>query len=110
MSLGEKWKEAGKGMGESFSGLGKSIVKSAKVGVDNLAGEAPVDENGEKKESGLKENWKGVGRSFKHTGSALGKAFAGTAKKVVDEVDDAVNGDETSEGNEEKEHAETDTE
>lgn len=91
MSLKDKWKDAGKGMGESFSGLGKSIVKSAKVGVDNLAGEAPVDENGEKVESGLKENWKAVGKSFGHTGSALGKAFVGTAKKVVDEVDEAVN-------------------
>ena len=101
MSLGEKWKDAGKGMGESFSGLGKSIIKSAKVGVDNLAGEAPVDENGEKIDSGLKENWKTVGKSFKKTGSSLGKAFAGTAKKVVDEVDEAVNDDSPKEKNKE---------
>jgi len=97
MSLKDKWKKAGKGMGESFSGLGKSIVKSAKVGVDELNGEHPKDEDGNPVDTGLKENWKAVGKSFGDTGAALGKAFAGTAKKVTDELDEAVNGDEQAE-------------
>lgn len=95
MSLRDEWAKAGKGMGKSFSGLGKSIVKSAKVGVDELNGEHPTDENGNPVGTGLKENWKDVGKTFGNTGKALGKAFAGTAKKVTDNLDEVVNGSDS---------------
>ncbi len=91
MSLKDNWKEAGKGLGKSFAGLGKSIVKSAKVGVDAALDETPADQ------TGLKEAWSDVGHSFGDTGKSLGKAFAGTAKKVVDAVDDEI--DDATKGN-----------
>ena len=96
MSLKDNWKEAGKGLGKSFAGLGKSIVKSAKVGVDAALDETPAEER-EPKETGLKEAWSDVGHSFGDTGKSLGKAFAGTAKKVVDAVDDEI--DDATKGN-----------
>lgn len=85
MSLKDNWKETGKGIGTSFASLGKSIVKSAKVGVD-----AVLNEDQEKQENtGLKESWTEVGHNFGHAGKALGKAVVGTAKKVADSIDDA---------------------
>ena len=83
MSVKDNWKEAGKGIGHSFAGLGKSIVKSVKVGVDKAASDEPTGE------TGLKQSWSEVGHSFGHAGKALGKAAASTVKKVTDEVDEA---------------------
>lgn len=89
MSVKDDWKNTGKGFGKSFTGLGKAIIKSAKVGInklyDNTSGEEK-DPN-EPKETGLRESWSEVGHSFGYTGKSLGKAAAGTAKKVVDSID-----------------------
>ena len=88
MSVKDNWKATGKGLGKSFAGLGKSIVQSAKVGMDRANGDVPLDEDGNPKQTNLKESWSKVGHSFGETGKSLGKAAAGTAKKVVDKVDD----------------------
>lgn len=88
MSLKDDWKDAGKGIGKSFAGLGKSIIKSVKVGVDRVT----EDENAEKVESesktSLREDWSAVGHSFGRAGKSLGKAAAGTVKKVADAIDE----------------------
>ena len=34
MALKDEWKQTGKGLGHAFRDLGKSIIKSAKYGVD----------------------------------------------------------------------------
>ena len=34
MSLRDEWKQTGKDLGHAFQGLGKSIVRSVKTGVD----------------------------------------------------------------------------
>lgn len=86
MSLKDNWKDTGKGLGKSFAGLGKSIVKSVKVGADKLLDEEPKDENGNVKPTNLKESWSEVGHSFGSTGKSLGKSVSGTAKKVTDKI------------------------
>ena len=82
MSLKDEWKNTGKGIGKSFAGLGKSIVKSAKVGIDAVLDEKPA-EGEEKKPTGLKESWSEVGHSFGETGKSLGRAAKGTARRAV---------------------------
>ena len=91
MSVKDNWKDTGKGLGKSFSGLGRSIVKSVKVGAEKILDEEPRDENGNVIPEGLKESWSEVGHDFGKTGKSLGKAVAGTAKKVakkIEEVDE----------------------
>ena len=46
MGLKDNWKDVGKGLGKSFAGLGKSIVKSVKEGANRATGDEPLDENG----------------------------------------------------------------
>ena len=92
MSLKDDWKDTGKGIGKTFAGLGKSIAKSVKVGLDAATDETPVDENGKPLPNGLRESWTEVGHSFGTTGKSLGRAAAGTAKKVIDKVDEAADG------------------
>lgn len=43
--LKNSWKETGKGLGQAFAGLGKSIVKSAKAGIDKADQWADRDKN-----------------------------------------------------------------
>ena len=88
MSVKDNWKNTGKGLGKSFAGLGKSIVKSVKVGADKLLDEEPKDEEGNVKPTNLKESWSEVGHSFGNTGKSLGKAVSGTAKKVAQKIDE----------------------
>lgn len=88
MSVKDNWKNTGKGLGKSFAGVGKSIVKSVKVGADKILDEEPKDENGNVKPTGLKESWSEVGHNFGKTGKSLGKAVSGTAKKVAKKIDE----------------------
>ncbi len=88
MSVKDNWKNTGKGLGKSFAGVGKSIVKSVKVGADKILDEEPRDENGNVKPTGLKESWSEVGHNFGKTGKSLGKAVSGTAKKVAKKIDE----------------------
>ena len=70
MSIRDGWKEAGKGIGKSFAGLGKAILKSAKVGVDKALDEDPSDNKGG---TGLSQSWSEVGHDFGKAGVSLGK-------------------------------------
>lgn len=79
-SLKDSWADFGKGMGKSMAGLGKAIIKSAKVGLDKADGTA-ADGSGDD----LKKSWSDVGHSFGKTGASLGKA----AKKTIDTVADS---------------------
>ena len=85
MALKDDWKNFGKNVGGTAKSLGKSIVKTVKVGAEKL----DFEEQDENKPTGLKESWSEVGHSFGKTGKSLGKAISGTAKKAVGEYDDA---------------------
>ena len=88
--LRDDWADFGKGMGNTFSGLGKSLVQTAKVGL-NAASDwvdgNKVDNTAEKQQ--VKEGWKNFGHSFVDTAEDFGKASIRTVKKGVDKVDNA---------------------
>ena len=88
--LRDDWADFGKGMGKTFAGLGKSLVQTAKVGV-NAASDwvdgNKVDNTAEKQL--VKEGWKNFGHSFVNTAEDFGKASVRTVKKGVDKVDNA---------------------
>jgi len=88
MSVKDEWKNTGKDLGKSFAGLGKTIVRSVKVGADKLLDEEPKDENGNVKPTNLKENWSKVGHSFGKSGKSFGKAVTETAKTVISKADE----------------------
>ena len=90
MGVKEEWKTTGKDLGVTFAGLGKSIVKSVKVGADKILDEEPRDENGNIKPTGLKESWTEVGHNFGKSGKALGKSAMVTAKAVVKKADEKI--------------------
>ena len=90
MGVKEEWKNTGKDLGVTFAGLGKSIVRSVKVGADIILDEEPKDENGNIKPNGLKESWTEVGRNFGKSGKALGKSVTVTAKAVVKKADEKI--------------------
>lgn len=91
MSVRDEWKNTGKDLSDTFKGLGKSIVKSVKVGADKILDEEPKDENGNVKPTGLKESWSEVGHNFGKSGKSIGKAVTETAKVVVKKADEELN-------------------
>ena len=50
MSLKDSWKETGENLGNAFMGLGKSIIKSVKTGIEKADEWANSDENAKKPE------------------------------------------------------------
>jgi len=82
MALKDKWKDVGKGFGDAFSNLGRSLANTAKDVFD--------EENKENQDS-LKDSWSKTGKSFGHLGSSIGRAAKGT----VDAVDDATKDEDT---------------
>ncbi|MBR4434816.1 MAG: hypothetical protein IKS90_01820 [Clostridia bacterium] len=88
MSNKENWKDAGKGIGKSFLGLGKALLKTARKGIDEVLDDKP---EGEENTESLKDSWKEVGQTFGNTGKAFGKAVVGTASTVVDSLEKEVN-------------------
>jgi hypothetical protein len=86
--LRDDWKDVGKGMGKTFAGLGKTLVKTAKIGatkIDDWAEDKDTDTSAQK--ASMKEGWKEFGRDFVNTAEDLGKASVKSVKKGVDAVD-----------------------
>ena len=79
MAVKDKWKDAGKGIGNAFKNFGRAMKTTAKVAFTDE--ENKVDENGE---SELKKAWKATGKGFGSAGKSVGKAAEATAEKVVD--------------------------
>ena len=44
-NLKDSWKETGKGLGQAFKGLGKTVIKSAEKGVDKAVEWAEKEDN-----------------------------------------------------------------
>ena len=87
MSLKDDWKDTGKNIGHTAVGLGRAILRSAKVGAEKVLDETPKDTRGNDMPTGLRDEWSRVGRSFGMTGCSLGRAAAGTARKIADSID-----------------------
>ena len=81
MSLKDKWKDAGKGIGHAFKNFGKALGTTAQVAIGDAD---KVDEDGN---SVMKNTWREVGKGFGEAGKDLGVAAAGTVEKVVDDTE-----------------------
>ena len=105
MALKEDWKDTGKGLGEAFTDLGKTLIRTAEVGVDKARAWA---NDKDPKEAVPEENVTNDG-SWRKTGKELGGAFADLGKTVVrtietgaDKVDEKVLGKSEEKKKEEK--------
>ncbi len=79
MALKDEWKGAGKQLGGAFANLGKTLIKTAKVGVDKA--EAWADgEDPQKAVPGQNVTNDG---SWRETGAELGGALAGLGKTLL---------------------------
>lgn len=102
----EQWKNTGKELGGAFEELAKTVIRSAKVGVDKAEEWAERDENApaqEPKAQAPESNVFNDG-SWKETGKGLGKAFESLGKTLVgtglDAADKAADkAEEWAEGN-----------
>ena len=98
-SLKQEWKGVGKGLGETFSGLGNSLVRTAKVGLNAADDWASGNENTNREEEkqAMKDGWKDFGHSFVDTAEDFGKASVKSVKRGVDSVDDVTDSPKPSE-------------
>ena len=79
MALKDDWKDTGKDLGGAFTGLGKTLIRTAKVGVDKVNTWA---DGGDPKEAVPEENVTNDG-SWRETGKDLGGAFAELGKTLL---------------------------
>ena len=93
-SLKNDWKVVGKGLGKTFSGLGKTLVKTAKVGIEKADDWAEGRENTDHsaETQSMKEGWKAFGNDFVDSATDLGKTTVKSVKQGVD----ACSNDDTS--------------
>lgn len=89
-NLKSEWKDVGRGLGKTFSGLGKTLVKTAKVGLEKAddwaEGRENVDHSAETQS--MKEGWKTFGNNFVDSASDLGKTTVKSVKQGVDACSD----------------------
>jgi len=85
-NLKNDWKVVGKGLGKTFSGLGKTLVKTAKVGIEKADDWAEGRENTDHSEEvkSMKEGWNAFGNNFVDSATDLGKTTVKTVKQGVD--------------------------
>ena len=103
MALKDDWKETGKGLGEAFADLGKTLVRSGKTAVDKAVDWAEKDDAEKKAEEAAEEVKEKVEEaaeevkeeaekdsnvfndgSWRETGKGLGQAFAGLGKSILE--------------------------
>lgn len=104
MALKDDWKDTGKDLGGAFTNLGKTLIRTAKVGVDKADawadGEDPaeaVPEENVTNDGSWRETGKGLGDAFAN----LGKTLIHTAGVGADKVEDWANGNKAPEEAEE---------
>ena len=80
----EEWKSTGKELGGAFTGLAKSLIRTAKAGIDKAEEWAEEDtkkapeQNAAEPESTVFNDG-----TWRETGKELGKAFMGLGKTIV---------------------------
>ena len=89
----EEWKNTGKELGGAFQGLAKSLIRTAKQGVEDAEEWANTDENAPKEpkpeESTVFNDgtWRETGKSLGHAFTNLGKTLVKTGEEVVEDLD-----------------------
>ena len=79
MALKDDWKDTGKQLGGAFANLGRTLIKTAKIGMDKA--EALVD--GKDPEKAVPEQNVTNDGSWRETGKELGGAFAGLGRTLL---------------------------
>lgn len=79
----EEWKNTGKELGGAFTGLAKSLIRSAKTGIDKVEDWAEDDGKEQKAETAEPESNVFNDGTWRETGKNLGKAFMGLGKTLV---------------------------
>ncbi|MCR4814211.1 MAG: hypothetical protein K5879_05230 [Lachnospiraceae bacterium] len=81
-SLYGEWKTVGKGLGKTFSGLGKTLIKTAKIGIEKADDWAEdrerVDRSAEVED--MKAGWKTFGGDFVDSAQDVGKTTVKSVK------------------------------
>ena len=96
MPLNDEWKDTGKTLGGAIANLGKTLIKTAKVGVDKAEawadGSDPakaVPEENVTNDGSWRETGKELGGAF----AKLGKTLLNSAEVGVDKVEEWANGE-----------------
>ena len=84
----EEWKNTGKELGGAFTGLAKSLIRSAKTGIDKVEDWAEEDTNQQPQQE--EESNVFNDGTWRETGKNLGKAFMGLGKTIVGTGEEAV--------------------
>lgn len=79
MALKEDWKDTGKRLGGAFSDLGKTLIRTAKVGVDKAEAWAGEEDPAQ----AVPERNVTNDGSWRQTGKELGGAFADLGKTLL---------------------------
>ena len=93
--LKEEWKGVGKGLGKTFSGLGKTLIRTGKLGLEKAddwaEGREGVDHSAET--AAMKEGWTNFGNDFVDSAKGVGKTTVKSVKTGVDSVSNEGNGE-----------------
>ena len=84
----EEWKNTGKELGGAFTGLAKSLIRSAKTGIDKVEDWAEEDTNQQQPQQ--EESNVFNDGTWRETGKNLGKAFMGLGKTIVGTGEEAL--------------------
>lgn len=90
----EDWENTGKELGGAFKGLAKSLIRSAKEGIDK-AEEWAEEDGTESKAAPENEStvfndgtWRETGKNLGHAFEKLGKTIIKTGEEVMDDNND----------------------
>ena len=96
MALNDEWKNTGKTLGGAFASLGKTLIKTAKVGVDKAEAWADGDDPARAVPEENVTNdgtWRETGKELGGAFAKLGKTLLNTAEVGVDKAEAWANGE-----------------
>ena len=96
MALNDEWKNTGKTLGGAFANLGKTLIKTAKVGVDKAEAWADGDDPARAVPEENVTNdgtWRETGKELGGAFAQLGKTLLNTAEVGVDKAEAWANGE-----------------
>lgn len=98
MALNDEWKNTGKTLGGAFANLGKTLIKTAKVGVDKAEawadGDDPVKAVPEENVTN-DGTWRETGKELGGAFAKLGKTLLSSAEVGVDKAEAWANGEKS---------------
>ena len=96
MALNDEWKNTGKTLGGAFANLGKTLIRTAKVGVDKAEAWADGDDPAKAVPEENVTNdgtWRETGKELGGAFAKLGKTLLNTAEVGVDKAEAWANGE-----------------